>query len=120
MGIINYNDLPIITWNSTYLIIASMQLILLGSASVYYFIRLHNEIKDYKSIQTQIKISILAYSLIELAFLASRIPYYLIDLNQNLENLYLPLSIIASIFVVFFSIFIAWIFLQKKVPVPVS
>lgn len=118
MGIILYNDLPIITWNSSYLVIASIPIILLGSASVYYFIKLHNEIKDDKSIRTQIKLSILAYSLIVLAFFLSRMPFYLIELNKNLESLYLPLSITASIFVVFFSIFIAWIFLQKKVPVP--
>ena len=114
IGNIYYNGLFIITWNFTYLLIASVPILLLGSSSVYYFIKLYGESVGDKPLQTQIMLSIIAYSLIVLAFFASRLPFYLIELNLNLKSIYLPLSILASIFVVFFSIFIAWVFLGKS------
>jgi hypothetical protein len=114
------NNAPQFTWDLTYLIIASLPIFLLGSSSVYYFYKLYTDLREEENVSKQLKMSIVAYTLITLAYFVSRLPFYLIKMNPDLQSSAQLIALIASIFVVIFSILIAEIFLQRKPTEPTN
>lgn len=110
-------NLVLTTWSFEFLLICSIPIFLLGSITVFYYYRLYQDLKSDKNIASKLKMSMLAYATISVAYFISRTPFYLVTIYPDLQNAVQLIGLLASGFVVIFSIIVAWIFLQRKITI---